>query len=71
MKHTKNYRFILKVEQTDAGLVTQMDFSGFDPMTVLGILELQKNEILFDLREQENLLRQSKKAMSSNKNNQA
>jgi len=71
MKHNKNYRFILKVEQTDKGLVTQMDFSGFDPMTVLGILELQKNEILFDLREQENLLRQSKKAMSSNKNNQA
>ena len=72
MRNEKKYpKFTLIIEQKEDGLETQMDYCGFDPMHIIGFLELQKNEILMDLREQEELHRKKSSAMSLSKNNQA
>ena len=39
----------LKIQEQEDGLIIEMKIEGFDPMSVVGLLELQKTEILTDL----------------------
>lgn len=46
---TKSKTINLKIQETEDGLTIEMKIEGFDPMTAVGLLELQKTEILTDL----------------------